>query len=112
MSVLLRRLACPSGVIGAYLHAGPGQGLGKMGALVALADRGGTQLEGRTAEKAQVGGALAPCFGACMHLADRPATMLQASPAACFLISDLLVPWCMVVSDVLARGAVMLLAWK
>ena len=35
------RLVCPSGVIASYLHASSAPGLGKMGALVALADRKG-----------------------------------------------------------------------
>ncbi len=50
----LCRLVCPSGVIGSYLHASPAEDLGKMGALVALADRDGN-LEGEAAEKAEVG---------------------------------------------------------
>ena len=49
------RLVCQSGVIGSYLHASPSPGLGKMGALVALTDKGGSVLEGAVANKAQVG---------------------------------------------------------
>lgn len=47
------RLVCPSGVIGHYLHASPAENMGKMGALVALADQD-CKLEGEAAETALV----------------------------------------------------------
>ncbi len=49
----LCRLVCPSGVIASYLHASSGPGLGKMGAMVALADRNGA-LQGEAASKVKV----------------------------------------------------------
>jgi hypothetical protein len=51
--VTSRRLVCPSGVIASYLHASSGPGLGKMGALVALADSKGA-LQGEAACKVKV----------------------------------------------------------
>lgn len=48
------RLTCPNGVIASYLHASPQAGLGKMGALVALAGTGEGELQEPAASKAQV----------------------------------------------------------
>ena len=46
-------MVCPSGVIASYLHASSAPGLGKMGALVALADRKGA-LDAESASQAKV----------------------------------------------------------
>ena len=53
------RLVCPSGVIASYLHASSAPGLGKMGALVALADRKGA-LDAENASTVKV------LFSACL----------------------------------------------
>ena len=71
-------------MIGSYLHASPSPGLGKMGALVALRDRGGSALEGAIANRAQVrlsrtlcnvrtaAGRIVPKVSCCMHACAQP----------------------------------------
>jgi hypothetical protein len=94
-------MACPSGVIGAYLHASPGPGLGKMGALVALADKGGTRLEGSTAEKVQVG-LLAPCSG--HSFCTIPGIQLLGFTLGRWFSPNPSLSWCVVVKKI-TRGA-------
>lgn len=52
--ILCCRLVCPSGVIASYLHASSAPGLGKMGALVALADSKGATLNDESASRLKV----------------------------------------------------------